>query len=119
MSEKRYNNLSEGDKEKKKMLAQKARDGEVIIRRSNGSSVLVQEMRAQGMNLMDNIVNELGRRNLAELKTRELVEYAIKLVSLFVPRPKEDPEGEGDTINLGVAQVMDIVKQIGTKSIDN
>ena len=115
MSVRGNKNNSYDETERKHMLCKKAQQGDVIIRKASGSSILMQEMRAQGANLLDNLLEELQNRNLAEIKTPDLVEKIIKLIAMFVPRPKEEQSEDGETINLGAAQVMDIIGQIGLK----
>lgn len=86
-------------------------DTAIVISSTGRGSLITEEMRAQGMNLMDNLLRELANRDLKELKTKEIIDYVIKITGMFVS--KEKPTGQSER-NVGSAEVIDVLSKIGT-----
>ena len=87
---------------------------DIIIKHREGVSLITQEMRAQGMNMVQNMLMELERRNLGEVKTTDLMRMIIQMFGLFIPKP--NAEGNNNAvIDIPDANVKEIIKQIGLK----
>lgn len=103
--------MNPGPKRKPKEDRDVLKTEDVVIKHDNKASILTQEMRAQGMNLTHNLLKELSNRNLAEVKTVELVKMIIQMFGYFIPKPND---GHNDSIiDITNTDVKSIISQIG------
>lgn len=87
----------------------KHKKSELIVQTKE--DVLQARMRSRGLALMDEIMEELEGRDFSEVRTRDLMEFAIKLTGIYVPRPK--PEAQVVPKMAMTQNISDVLGKIG------